>query len=344
MEGKVDEDPKGVLARDATVGRVLATGGGRIQTERREERRDRGMARKRIGLALSGGVAKGLAHIGVVKGLLELGIPIDCVAGTSSGSLVGALVAAGVPPEKMAELAKRTRWRDLVRPVVPREGLLDSGPMERILRRHLGDRNIEDLALPYAAVAADLETGREVVITSGPVARAVRASCAVPGFFTPVRVDGRLLVDGGVCANIPTHVPRELGADLVIAVDLSGALGKGLSSRNIFGILLRTFEIMQHEKRAIEAKGADVLIRPRVEGLGLVNLDAVDAYIEAGWQAVMAQRDALADLMEKARGRTLLDYINPLNWFGTRTARPGTGAVRRRWAADTERPSAGGTG
>jgi len=242
-------------------------------------------------------------------------VPIDCVAGTSSGSIVAALTAAAVTPERMETIAKSTRWRNLVRPVLPRIGLLDSGPMERVLAEHLGDRRIEDLALPYAAVACDIVTGREVDITSGSVATAVRASCAVPGFFRPVELDGRLLVDGGVCSNVPVSVPRRLGADLVIGVDLAGSLAADFVKRNVFAIILRSYEIMQHRKTAIEVKGADVLIRPDVSRIGLINLDAVDDYIEEGWRATMAQKEALADLMERARERSLLSYLNPRTWF-----------------------------
>jgi len=278
------------------------------------------MPRKKIGLALGGGVAKGLAHIGVVRALLELGIPIDCVAGTSSGSLVAAMIAAAVTPERMAEIAKTTRWRNLVRPVIPRIGLLDSGPMERVLAQYLGHRRIEDLALPYAAVACDIVTGREVHLTSGPVARAVRASCAVPGFFRPVILDGQVLVDGGVCNNVPVNVPRLLGADLVIAVDLTGTLSHSFKKRNVFAIILRSYEIMQHRKTSIEIKGADIVIRPRVSHLGLINLDAVDEYIDEGYKATMAQREALVDLMERVRERSLLSYLNPRTWFGQEIA------------------------
>ncbi len=272
--------------------------------------------RRKVGLALGGGVAKGLAHIGVLRALLTLGVPVDCVAGTSSGSVVGALAAAAVSPDEMEALARGTRWRDIVRPVIPRLGLLDGARLERLLVKVLGDRLIEDLALPYAAVATDIITGTEVVLKSGPLASAVRASCSVPGFFTPVELDGRLLVDGGVVDNVPVGVARSLGADFVIAVDLSGRLDATPFARNIFGVMLRSYEIMLHSKRAIEAKGADVLIRPRVEKLGSVNLEAADAYIRAGWEATMAQREALADLMERVRYRSVLHYVNPRNWGG----------------------------
>lgn len=272
------------------------------------------MARKKIGLALGGGVAKGLGHIGVIRALLELGVPIDCVAGTSSGSVVGALIAAAMTPDQIEAIAKTTRWRDLVKPVIPRLGLLDGGRLEHLLVKVLGDRRIEDLALPFACVATDIVTGEEVVIRTGPLAPAIRASCSMPGFFTPVEIDGRLLVDGGVVDNVPVDVAKSLGADFVIAVDVSGRIDATPFNRNILGVLLRSYEIMLHEKRAIEAKGASVLIRPRVEKLGLVNLDAADAYIKSGWEATMAQRGHLLDLMEQVRQRSLLHYANPRNW------------------------------
>lgn len=272
------------------------------------------MPRKKIGLALGGGVAKGLAHIGVVRALLEIGVPIDVVAGTSSGSLVGAFIAAAMSPDEMEAVATSTRWRDIVKPVVPRMGLLNAGRLEDLLVRLLGERHIEDLALPFACVATDIVTGDEVVLRKGPLAPAVRASCSMPGFFTPIEIDGRLLVDGGVTDNVPVQVARSLGADFVIAVDLTGPLDASTFHRSLFGVLLRSYDILLHEKRLIEVKGADILIRPPVGALGPVKLEAAHAYIRAGWESTMAQRGALLDLLEQVRERRLLHYVNPLNW------------------------------
>lgn len=269
------------------------------------------MSRRKIGLALGGGIAKGLAHIGVVKALVELDVPVDCVAGTSAGSLVGAFVAAAFTPAEMQTIAARIRWRDLVRPVFPRLGLLDSSPLEQLLAKLLGGRRIEDLALPFAAVAVDIVTGKEVLITEGPVASAVRASCSLPGFFTPVQHEGRLLVDGGVRNNIPVKAARKLGADFVIAVDLTGSLDAAPLKRNIVGVMLRSWEIMTHDKREVEVAGADILIRPRVEKFGPVNLHALPAYTKAGYEAAMAQAPALADLMERVRRRSVFEYLRP---------------------------------
>ncbi len=276
------------------------------------------MARKKVALALGGGVARGLAHIGVVRALLELGIPIDAVAGTSSGSVVGAMVAAALSPDQIEAVAKSARWTDIVKPVIPRLGLLDATRLEGLLVKILGNRRIEDLALPYACVAVDIVTGEEVILRSGSLAPAVRASCSMPGFFTPIEIGGRLLVDGGVLDNVPVDVARSLGADFVIAVDVSGNIAATPFYRNIFGVLLRSYELMLQAKRAEEVVGADVLIRPRVEKLGPVNLEAADAYIKAGWEATMAQRGRLLDLLEQIERKGLLHYANPRNWVAAK--------------------------
>jgi NTE family protein len=177
--------------------------------------------RKRVGLALGGGGARGLAHIGVLQVLGREGIAVDCIAGASIGSLVGAGYAAGLRGESLLQVALQLRWRDVSRPVWPRRGFVSFGKMERFLTRLLGERDLSDLEIPYAAVAADLVTGELVVLKEGRLASAVRASCSVPGVVTPLKLNGRLLVDGGMANNLPISVVRDLGADMVIAVGLA---------------------------------------------------------------------------------------------------------------------------
>ncbi len=181
--------------------------------------------RKRVGLALGGGGARGMAHVGVIRVLEREGIPIDCIAGTSAGSLVGAAYAAGIRGHALLDMALELRWRHIVRLAWPRQGFLSFEKLESYLVRTLGDLAFTDLDIPYAAVTADLATGEQVVLKEGRVAAAVRASCSVPGFVTPVEVNGRLLVDGGVVNNLPISVARELGADVVIAVGLGAPPG-----------------------------------------------------------------------------------------------------------------------
>lgn len=161
-----------------------------------------------------------MAHVGVIRVLQREGIPIDCVAGTSAGSLVGATLAAGMQSQDLLEMALQIRWRHIARPVWPRQGFLTFERLESYLIGILGDLTFADLHLPYAAVTADLATGEQVILKEGRLAPAVRASCSVPGFVTPVEIDGRLLIDGGVVNNLPISVVRDLGADVVIAVGL----------------------------------------------------------------------------------------------------------------------------
>jgi NTE family protein len=179
------------------------------------------MSREKIGLALSGGGARGFAHIGVLRVLVENDIPIDMIAGTSAGSIVGAAFAAGMTIDQIAAMAAKVRWRSVVRPSLSPRGLFSTEPMRRFIQRELPVHNFDDLTVPFAAVACDLASGSEVVLKdSGDLMFALRASCSLPGLFAPVTRDGRLLVDGGVVSQLPVNAVLGMGADRVIAVDL----------------------------------------------------------------------------------------------------------------------------
>ena len=177
----------------------------------------------RIGLALGSGSARGLAHIGVLRAIQEAGIKVDVIAGTSMGALIGAIFAAG----KLDGLAARFLdfdWKRIVAlldPVLPRSGLIDGQKVADFARAHVTETRIEDLPIPFHAVATDITSGEQVVLGTGDLIEAVRASIAVPGIFTPVRTNGRILVDGGLVNPVPVSVARAMGADRVIAVDLN---------------------------------------------------------------------------------------------------------------------------
>lgn len=178
----------------------------------------------KIGLALGSGGARGSAHTGVLKVLDAEGIPISVVAGSSIGSLIGAALAVGISTEQVEEEWLATGARRVFRsflPTFPRAGLSSGNELKKYLTQLLGDVHIEDLNIPYAAVACDIDTGESVVLTEGSLVDAVRASTAIPGIFHPVRLGNRLLVDGGLVEPVPIHVCRELGADFVIAVDIT---------------------------------------------------------------------------------------------------------------------------
>jgi len=183
----------------------------------------------KIGLALGGGSARGWAHIGVIRALNEAGIDIDYIAGTSIGSVVGSVFASGNIKD-LEEVAVRLDWKQiayLFDVVLPKSGLIDGKKVAGFVRNHLRKSNIEELPIPFCAVSTDLDTGHEVVIRKGDIIEAVRASISIPGIFTPVRNNGRILVDGGLVNPVPVSVVREMGADFVIAVDLShGIVGK----------------------------------------------------------------------------------------------------------------------
>jgi NTE family protein len=188
-----------------------------------------GTARRRVGIALSGGGARGLAHIGVLKVLEGAGVPIDALAGTSMGGLVAAAYACGLAPAALEQealhMASLRRLLTLADPTLPRRGLFEGQKVREYLAARLGDRDFGELRLPLTLVAVDLNTGSEVHLRQGRVADAVRATIALPGIFMPVERDGQLLVDGGVLNNLPANVVRQMGADVVIAVDVAMSIG-----------------------------------------------------------------------------------------------------------------------
>ncbi|MCB8945837.1 MAG: patatin-like phospholipase family protein [Ardenticatenaceae bacterium] len=238
--------------------------------------------RPRVGLALGGGSVRGFAHFGVLTVLEEANIPIDIVAGTSAGAIIGALYAAGMSLNQIETAAEQMSWRNNTRPILSTDGLLTLDPMAVWLKEMLGDLHFEDLALPFACAATDLQTGEPVVLASGPLASAVQASCSVPGIITPVRRNGRLLCDGGITNNVPVSLARCLGADYVIGVDIFeptlhwpiGPLGRGLAA----------IEIMV-EHAGSGTKTADCLITPNLKGYSYIRFSHRQELIERGQQA-----------------------------------------------------------
>ncbi len=238
----------------------------------------------RVGLALSGGGARGLAHIGVLKVLEREGIPVDVLAGTSMGGVVAGAYAAGLTPDYLEREALRmTSPRHLLSladPTLPRRGLFEGQKVVNYLSAHLGNCTFENLVRPLCVIAVDLVASEPVLLDKGCVTDAVRATIALPGLFKPVERDGRLLVDGGLLDNLPADVARQMGADVVIAVDVIGSnntfsamihllqehryVPKGLAST--FEVMLRSLDVMMKEiNRQRLAKAApEVIVRPDV--------------------------------------------------------------------------------
>ena len=252
--------------------------------------------RRRIGVALGGGVVRGFAHLGVLSVLEDNGVPIDCLAGTSVGSLIGAFYCAGFTPKQILELAEKKRWgwRTLTAPVLSRNGLFSFTKLERSLVNILGHLHFEDLLIPFAVAATDIETGESIIIREGPLAPAVRASCSVPGVVEPAHLNGRVLVDGGFSNNLPVTAVRDLGADYVIGVDILTP-----TRRRFLGPLRYTIaavEIMiEHAGGGIMA--ADHLIEPDLSGHTYLRFDKHQELIALGQQETENQIEAiLADL------------------------------------------------
>jgi len=239
---------------------------------------------RKVGLALSGGGARGLAHIGVLKVLEREGIPIDCLAGTSMGGLIAAGYAAGLSPEFMESEALRMaslrRLLALADPSLPRRGLFEGQKVREYLTGHLGDRTFDDLRVPLTLVAVDLNSGQAVYLNQGPVVDAVRATIALPGVFTPVERDRQTLVDGGLLDNLPADAVRRMGADVAIAVDVTtdegviSSLVEALHQRryvpnglvDTIEVLYRSLGVLTAEvnrRRLAEAR-PEIIIRPAI--------------------------------------------------------------------------------
>ena len=219
-----------------------------------------------IGLALGGGFARGIAHIGVLKVLEQENIPISVIAGTSVGALIGAAYCSGVSAEELEAIAERVRFRDLARWTLSRYGFATNLRMIGFLNKTLKVKTFEELRIPLAVTATDFASGEGVVFRSGPLVDPVRASCAYPGVFLPVKVNGRLLVDGMLAHSLPTRPVRDMGADRVLAVSLRSKWSNGDGPRHIFDVIGQCFSIAQEMNCAHARECADLVIEPDVTG------------------------------------------------------------------------------
>lgn len=219
--------------------------------------------RPKIGLALGGGAARGFAHIGVIKMLESHGIVPDYVVGTSAGAVVGSLYAAGYDAFAMQKIAQQLDEKIFADWTLGGRGLLKGEALQDFINNHLNNRPLEKLGKPFATVATDLNSGERVVFRTGDTGMAVRASAAVPGVFQPTQFRGRSYVDGGLTSPIPVQAARDMGADIVIAVDIS-ARADGQPVDSLTAIIWQTTTIMGSAIGANELRGADIVIRPRL--------------------------------------------------------------------------------
>jgi len=258
---------------------------------------------KKVGLALSGGAARGLAHVGVLRILQKEGIPIDMIAGTSAGAVAGAAYALSLDTARITREILDGRWRKMtpmLDPWFPTSGFIKGKRIKDLFAEYLGGNiKFKDLKIPFACVATDIDTGEEVVIDSGSVAEALRASISIPGIFRVVKHEGRYLVDGGLTTPLPVHVVRGMGADFVIAVNVNPDVTNRMSpaSRqraaarkepNIFQVMLQSVYITSSTLSRGELAGADIVIRPDLGDIKAQEFRRVRELIARGRRAAQA--------------------------------------------------------
>lgn len=254
----------------------------------------------RVGLALGGGAARGFAHIGVIQVLEEQGIKVDLVAGTSAGSLVAALYASGKSGNEMAQLAETMDEGAITDWAFPTRGLIRGEALARYVREKTGNKLIEQMPLPLGIVATDLSDGSPILFRTGDTGAAVRASSAVPAVFQPVKIGTREYVDGGLVSPVPVRFARQMGAELVIAVDISSP-PEEKPPGDALRMLLQTFSIMGRSINTFELRDADVVLRPGLNGVGSADFTARKRSIQAGREAAQA---LLATIRQRIAAKT----------------------------------------
>ncbi|HLJ88187.1 MAG TPA: patatin-like phospholipase family protein [Candidatus Angelobacter sp.] len=235
-----------------------------------------------IGLALGGGFARGLAHIGVLKVIEREKIPIDFIAGTSVGSVIGASFASGMSATEMEEIASQVRFKDFSRWSFSRLGLFSNDKMTVFLKKILRCKTFEELSIPMAVAATDVITGEPVIFTSGDLVDPVRASCAYPGMFLPVNINGRLLVDGLLAHSVPAAPLRQMGAERIVSIHLSAHWMKSKGPRHVFDVIGQCFSIAQERMCEIWKPISDLVLEPEIGEFSYDDFVRAPQLIQAG--------------------------------------------------------------
>ena len=252
-----------------------------------------------VGLALGGGFARGMAHIGVLKVLEEEGIPVRLIAGTSVGALIGASYCSGVSVQELENISRSVRFTTFARWTVSRYGFASNDRMVAFLARTLKVKTFEELLIPLGVTATDFNTGDGVVFHSGSIIDPVRASCAYPGMFLPVNIRGRWLVDGMLSHPVPTRPLREMGAERVLAVHLRGQWSKDGAPRHLFDVIGQSFAIAQDKMSHLWRGAADIVVEPNVAGFAYDDFKRAGELIRAGEVAMRKVLPEVREWMEK---------------------------------------------
>jgi NTE family protein len=259
------------------------------------------MEHPRIGLALGSGGARGFAHLGVIKVLKDEGIPIHLIAGSSMGALVGSFYGAGIDMDRLYKLSTAFKRKYFLDFTVPKMGFIAGKKVKEFIKVFTHGKNIEDLTIPLGIVATDLLTGEKVVFKNGPVADAVRASISIPGIFVPEKNNGRILVDGGVSDRVPVSVAKEMGADIVIAVDVS-MVKRNAEITSIYDVIMQSIDIMQTEIINKREGAADIMLRPPVEIYSSRAFTNIKELILLGEEEAKKHLDQIKKVIEQWKG------------------------------------------
>ena len=263
-----------------------------------------------MGIALGGGFARGIAHIGALKVLEQENIPVDYVAGTSVGAIIGAAYCGGTTSAELEDMARTVRFSDFARWTLSRYGFCSTDRMVRLFARMLKKHCFEDLTIPLAIIATEFQTGEAVIFTKGALVDPIRASCAYPGMFLPVEIDGRSYIDGMLAYAVPTTPLRRMGVDRVVGFCLSGNWSDARPPRHVFEVIGQCFSIAQSKLSESWAKDADLVVEPDVNGFTYDCFDRAQELIAAGevaMRAVLPQVRAMLSLANAggAEPRTL---------------------------------------
>ncbi|MCE5300939.1 MAG: patatin-like phospholipase family protein [Spirochaetia bacterium] len=266
----------------------------------------------KIGLALGGGVVYGCAHIGVIRVLEKNGIKPDIITGTSIGSLIGGAYASGLKVDEIERMATELKWQEILSMTLPTEGLVSPDKMKQFINRNFKKENIEDAPIKYAAVATNLITNTERIFDSGLFSDAIRASCSIPGIFTPAVYNDGIYVDGGLVNNVPITVCKALGADFIIGVDVTAnAKSNIIKNQDIFNIVWQSFMLMINETARLKNSGeADYIIKPDIRSFSPFDLTQAERLIRKGEEtAEKMVAEIAASIQEKG---TLLGKVKDM--------------------------------
>ena len=252
----------------------------------------------KVGIAFGGGGTRGFSHLGAIKAFEEFGIKFDYVAGTSAGSLVGAFYAAGYSFKEMYNIIKNIKEKDIRKNLIPFTTSKIDGVGDIIIN-NLGDINIEDLKIPFSAVAVDIKSTKEMCISKGNLAKAVMGSCAVPGVFQPVVYDDMILCDGGLQNTIPADIPRYYGCDYVVSIDVNKSRTYGTDSTKVLDVLLCSVRILMKSNAIRGYVNSDVVIKPETKRFKSTKTDGRDDMIDEGYKAAIDVMPEIINLFKK---------------------------------------------